>query len=323
MLYEIFKEKRCFKLICGAGNEDVNEVEKLVALYSKAGCNFFDVCAKKEVIEAAKRGLAKAGITKDRYLCISVGAESDQHFCKAQINEETCIQCGQCHSACQQGAIDMVDKKYSVNKIRCIGCKRCIDNCPTNSIQLIQHKTDLKEILPPLVNLGLDCIEFHVLGDEGKDELLTRWNEIMQNFDGPLSISINRSVLGDKDLIKCVRDLVEVRKPFTTIIQADGIPMSGGKDSYKSTLQAVAIADVFKGSDLPVYIMVSGGTNSKTAELAKQCEVDIEGIAIGSYARKIVKDYVSQDDFFENKQTFENALKIAKNLVDVSLNNLK
>ena len=51
MLYDIFKEKRCFKLICGAGNEDTVEVEKLVALYSDAGCNFFDVCAKKEVIE--------------------------------------------------------------------------------------------------------------------------------------------------------------------------------------------------------------------------------------------------------------------------------
>lgn len=316
MLYDIFKEKRCFKLICGAGNEDVNEVEKLITLYSKAGCNFFDVCAKKEVIQAAKKGLKNAGIEKDRYLCISVGAESDQHFCKAKINQETCIQCGKCEAVCAQKAIDFKDEKYNVNQIRCIGCKRCIENCPTDSISLLTKKTDLKELLPPLVELGLDCIEFHVIGDEGKEELLTRWNEIMNVFDGPLSISINRSALGDKNLVQCVKDLVDVRQPYTTIIQADGIPMSGGKDSFKSTLQAVAIADVFRASDLPIYVMLSGGTNSKTSELAKLCEVDIEGVAIGSYARKIVQEYVSKDDFLENEELFNKALKIAKNLVD-------
>lgn len=313
MLYDIFKEKRCFKLICGAGNEDVIEVEKLVALYSKAGCNFFDICAKKEVIEAAKRGLKRSGITKDRYLCISVGAESDQHFCKANINLNTCIGCGNCNSVCPQKAIKNDDGEFSVNQVKCIGCKRCIEICPTKSIDLVQKKTDLKELLPPLVKLGIDCIEFHVLGNE--NDLLTRWNEIMSEFDGPLSISINRAELGDKGVIQCVKNLTEVRKPYTTIIQADGIPMSGGKDSYKSTLQAVAIADVFRSSNLPVYIMLSGGTNSKTAELARLCEVDIDGVAIGSYARKIVQEFTSRDDFFEDEQVFNEALKIAKKLV--------
>ena len=138
----------------------------------------------------------------------------------------------------------------------------------------------------------------------------------MNEFDGPLSISINRSALGDVDLIQCVKDLVDVRKPYTTIIQADGIPMSGGKDSFKSTLQAVAIADVFRGANLPIYVMLSGGTNSKTSELAKLCEVDIDGVAIGSYARKIVQDYINQEDFLENEEAFNKALEIAKNLVD-------
>ena len=45
MLKNLLESKKCFKLICGAGNEDVKEVEKLVALYSKAGCRFFDLSA--------------------------------------------------------------------------------------------------------------------------------------------------------------------------------------------------------------------------------------------------------------------------------------
>ena len=72
MLQELLEKRKCFKLVCGAGNEDVNEVEKLVTIYSKAGCNFFDVCAKPEIVDAAKKGLKKAGIEKDRYICVSV-----------------------------------------------------------------------------------------------------------------------------------------------------------------------------------------------------------------------------------------------------------
>lgn len=59
-------------------------------------------------------------------------------------------------------------------------------------------------------------------------------------FSGPLSICIDRSKLGDEKLLTRVKKMLEIRKPYTTIIQADGFPMSGGKDDFKTTLQAVA-----------------------------------------------------------------------------------
>jgi hypothetical protein len=68
--------------------------------------------------------------------------------------------------------------------------------------------------------------------------------------------------------------------------------------------------------------LLSGGTNSKSSELARLCSVNINGVAIGSYARKIVGDYIIRPDFFENAEVFNSALKIAKNLVDVSIQNL-
>ena len=113
--------------------------------------------------------------------------------------------------------------------------------------------------------------------------------------------------------------MIENRKPYTTIIQADGIPMSGSDDSYKTTLQAVAMAEIIQNSKLPCYILISGGTNSKTAELANLCGINYNGIAIGSYARKIVKQYISRDDFYKNWIS-EEALKFAENLVTKSLN---
>ena len=40
------------------------------------------------------------------------------------------------------------------------------------------------------------------------------------------------------------------------------------------------------------------------------------GIAIGTYARKIVSKYIEREDFLRNKYIFNEALNIAKNLVD-------
>lgn len=321
MLYDLFKEKRCFKLICGAGNEDINEVEKLIYLYSLSGANFFDVCAKPEVLLAAKRGLEKAGIEKDRYLCVSIGAESDKHFCKAHIDNNKCLQCSSCISVCNQNAIEVINSEHQINEKRCIGCSKCIDVCPNNAIDLIQKSTDYKEVLPPLIEIGLDCVEFHILGNEG-DILFEKWNEINSMFNGPISISINRSKIGDEELISLISKLIKTRKPYSVIIQADGIPMSGGKDSYKSTLQAISTADLFLGANLECYVMCSGGTNSKTAELAKLCGVDIQGVAIGSFARKIVQDYTRREDFYDNKAVINEALSVSKNLVSSVIANL-
>ncbi len=92
--------------------------------------------------------------------------------------------------------------------------------------------------------------------------------------------------------------------------------MSGGDDNYKSTLQAVATAEIVQNAKLPVYLVLSGGTNGKTTELAKMCEISYNGVAIGSYARKIVKRYIDRSDFWSNSYVVESALNIAKPLVD-------
>ena len=61
------------------------------------------------------------------------------------------------------------------------------------------------------------------------------------------------------------------------------------------------MADIIEKSNFPVNILISGGTNSKSTELAKLCQVNIDGISMGSYARKLVKDYIKREDFFENE----------------------
>ena len=101
MLKELLDSRKCFKLVCGAGNEDALEVEKLVALYSAAGCKFFDLSAKPEIVDAAKRGLQG----REGYLCVSVGIKGDPHIRKAQIDYEKCVGSHKCEEICPQKTI--------------------------------------------------------------------------------------------------------------------------------------------------------------------------------------------------------------------------
>lgn len=307
MLEDLLKSNKCFKLVCGAGNEDATEVEKLVKLYSSAGCKFFDLSAKPEIVDAAKRGLEG----REGYLCVSVGIKGDPHVRKACIDGEKCVGCHKCEEICPQKAI----RGSKINKVRCIGCGKCQKVCRHDAISYISENKDLREVLPPLIEKGIDCIELHAMG-VCDDEVFEKWGYINEIFDGLLSICTSRGHLSEEKMIERIKSMTACRKPFSTIVQADGFPMSGGKDDYKTTLQAVSTAEIVQNAKLPVYIMLSGGTNSKTSELAKMCGINYNGIAIGTFARKIVARYVDRVDFLTNKYAFEDALKIAKTLVE-------
>ena len=302
----LMRGEKIFKLVCGAGNECRHDVERLCTIYSLAGAQVFDICAKPEILAAAKSGLKNAGIKEDRYICISIGIKGDPHISKAVIDRSKCFKCGKCDSVCINNAI----KNYSIELSKCIGCARCLNIC--SAISMKESDIDLKTVLPPLINDGIDCIELHVSSESAVDE---KWDIITSNFGGILSICIDRLYLGNKQVIERIKKMIKKRAPYTTIIQADGVPMSGYDDEYKTTLQAVAAAEIIQNAKLPVYIMLSGGTNSKTAQLAKLCSINYKGIAVGSYARKIVSEYIHRDDFYSNETVFNSALYNAKKIV--------
>lgn len=328
-LGKLLEQKNCFKLICGAGNENLDEVEKLVALYAKAGCHFFDLSASEDVLKAAQKGLDFA-IPKDHqksyHFCVSIGTKKDVHFNKAMINPDKCTGCGKCIEICPQNAIVRCEhakmrRCLELVEKYCIGCLKCLKNCPHFAIEAIrgedmEKRKGLEFVTRQRIQAStpLACIELHA-SDTDENETNEIWQCLNKKFEGMLSLCIGREKLSNEKVLSRVKSLVEKREPYTTIIQADGSPMSGGKDDFKTTLQAVAMAEVIQNENLPVYIIASGGTNSRTAELARICGVNIHGVAIGSYARKIVKDHIIREDFFENDKIFNEALKIAKNLV--------
>lgn len=313
-LKHLLESKSCFKLICGAGNENSDEVEKLVALYSAAGCRFFDFAAREDVLKAAQRGLdfsIPKNEQKDYHFCVSVGTKNDAHFNKAKINPDKCKRCEQCIIACPQKAIS---QHFKVVEKNCIGCLKCKSVCKHGAIEVYnQNKPFEHSTFRPF---NLSCVELHV-SDE--NSAISQWDELCSQDYEMLSICIGRKAFSDEKIAELLKKMVTKRPPCTVIIQADGNPMTGGEDDFETTLPAVETGMFIKSLNLPVYLILSGGTNSKTAQLCKEKRLEVDGIAFGSYARKMVRKYIEREDFFENKTLFDEACSVAQKL----LNSLK
>lgn len=317
-LRALLESRKCFKLVCGAGNEDAVEVEKLVALYAAAGASYFDLSAKENVVLAAYEGAKRAGKADEVFFNVSVGIKGDPHVSKAVIDPAKCTACGKCFAACVIQRAIAKGKPYKVNTSRCIGCGACAKVCKFGAITIISEPEPLSKVLPPLVKLGLHSLELHAV-TEDEEAAFAQWSEMEKSFGGMLSLCIDRSRVSDRQLIARVKRFIAKRPAFSTIIQADGAPMSGCDDKESTTLQALGTAQIVDRAELPVFLMLSGGTNSKTARLAKLFGIKAHGVALGSFARKIVAEHVDRNDFLADRKVFSKALSVARRLVDSSL----
>lgn len=58
------------------------------------------------------------------------------------IDEDLCVKCGMCVSACSPMAISKVEDKMVINEIACKACGLCMPACPTGAIQLKNFRED-------------------------------------------------------------------------------------------------------------------------------------------------------------------------------------
>ncbi len=305
---------KCLKLICGAGNEDAKEIEKLAFVYAKAGFNMIDLCAKNEVIKSAQKGILRAKKENEMLICTSVGLKNDIHLTKAVINKQKCILCKKCAYTCSENAIFFEDENILIDEKKCIGCAKCVEACPNGAI-LTEHKYKTPcEMLLPLLSEKTDCVEFHCSVSD-VNLILSTYEKIKTIYKGIISICLDRSKLSDDEIIKLLKTIQKEE----IIIQADGNPMSGGEDNFGSTLQSVAFAQLIRRAEINSFLILSGGTNSKTSKLAKECNVKIDGVALGSFARKLVKENINSKDFWENEQIQNEAISKAKHLAQTLL----
>jgi Fe-S-cluster-containing hydrogenase component 2 len=375
-LQSIVHKEQCFKMICGAGNEDRNHVKKLAFVYTLAGTKILDVSANVEVVKAAMEGIDLAydyahklntTIEHRPYIMVSVGMPGDPHVRKSFINQDKCIACTLCIPICPtdaipkdftknldffknlNGSFDIEDQsKEIVIKDLCIGCGKCSSICPKSDIISYRHNArEVNELLPKCMNAGAELFELHA--GVGEDDItLQEWKLINEiNTNNYNSMCLDRLNLGNLRLEHRIQEAKKI-SGNRLMIQADGYPMSGGEDDYNTTLQAVSCADVVnkkfnmridkkrgldklgkpKISSKKIYkdindndnipILISGGTNSFSKELAEKAGVRINGVSIGTFARDLIEEFIVSNDFYNNDELINLAYLNAKELITKS-----
>jgi ferredoxin len=377
MLQTLLNEEKCFKMICGAGNEDAPYVKKLSFIYTLAGAKILDISANVEVVKHAVEGINLAyeiapqlnvDIGTRPFIMVSIGMPGDHHVRKSYIDPNKCVGCNLCIPVCPteaipkgftekldifkglKGSFEFEDpSKEIVVKDLCIGCGKCSNICPKDDIISYRHNArELKKLLPECLEAGAELFELHAAVGEHK-VTMEEWklvNEINPtNFN---SMCLDRLNLGNLNLEYRIEEAQKISGD-KLIIQADGYPMSGGENDFNTTLQAVSCADVINkkfnmrvdkkttktgpgkakltskrvyrpsNHKTGVYIILSGGTNALSKQLAEQCEVRCNGVAIGTYARDIIEDFVSHPDFYENFNIIKEAYLIAHELVKLNI----
>ena len=210
--------------------------------------------------------------------------------------------------------MDAITGDFMVTENKCIGCGHCESACAYGAIEFYHKDKNLKELLEKCKKLGAEQIELHAAVSDSKS-ILEEWkivNEVID--DNYVSMCLDRLHLGDSYLRRRIRE-AQVVAGERFIVQADGVPMSGGKDDYNTTLQAIAIADIVMKSGLDVKVLLSGGTNSLTTRLADMCDVAYNGVSIGTFARNLVKEHIVKEDFMQDDDAIIKAVRIAGKLV--------
>ena len=263
---------------------------------------------------------------------VSVGMPGDHHVRKSIIHLDSCVKCNLCIPVCPT---DAIPDNLTVIDEKCIGCGNCSAVCPEKDAITYRHNSkELGDILPECLNAGAEHIELHAaIADD--ETIMDEWALVNAiNVNGHNSMCLDRLHLSNFAFEERVRKAKEIAGD-RLIIQSDGYPMSGGQDDFNTTLQAIATADVLNKAfnmkirksnntliykrEIVVKQLLSGGTNSLTANLAEQSNVKWQGVSLGTFARNIIKEELATPNFFDSDGAITAALDKASKLVRANI----
>lgn len=351
------QEHRYHKLIVGAALKEFEAIEKFSYLFTHAKANMIDISAFPLSVISAKRGIKRA-LEEDPnldepMLMVSVNIGEDPHFRRIEVNNYKCTECMQCVPSCPSEAfLDLgeaqstkntiqsffqVKGDFAYNKDLCFGCSNCLEYCNFDALSFASWSAFDFQSMEELIERGANAIEIHLNNDlhafaKFYDSLPDFPEGFMQSF------SIGSELMSQKDMEDAVSLIItKVQAKYGTdqaiVIQTDGIPMSGARDlGFIKDKDQVSISNAKIAKDFidknyagdvkkNIFVQIAGGINSQSLSRAFASNVDIDGVALGSYARKELLNCLgnaSLEEIGENKKITEILKDRAKLIIDES-----
>jgi ferredoxin len=304
------RERRMFKLICGATFSDFAAVAKYAEIFSRAGAHIIDISAHPTIVAAANDGIVRSGVPDEKkpaiMVSLSLDHQQDPHFRRVKLSESACDTCGVCIPACPTQAFNIRDGKLAYQKERCYGCGACVPLCHTDALIPEPVQAFQPAILPELWELGARCLEIHVGPNfYWLEPYLQKIQEISPE-PWLISVCLGSGFSSFQELIEQANEVHKLLGDWA-LVQVDGRPMTGFSRQDSLMLQSLAAAQAVLEANKPLFIQVSGGINDRVRPLLNQFDIKVHGVGMGSYAKKLLEPYL--DDT-------ETAVQIASKLVE-------
>jgi MinD superfamily P-loop ATPase len=115
-------------------------MKEIVILSGKGGAGKTSIATSFAALAKEKILLADYDVdAADMHILLQAKHQKEEKFYsgfEAIINQEKCIQCGNCKILCQFDAIDEKDNHFFINPIDCEGCGYCEMVCPEKAISM-------------------------------------------------------------------------------------------------------------------------------------------------------------------------------------------
>ena len=319
------RSRQWFKLICGASYQHLPAIRHLALVYTLAGADCIDMAPDLATVAAARSGI-NAALQLDAnaiapLVMVSFNDGEDPHFRKAFFDAALCpVDCPRpCEQVCPTNAIQFESDYSGVINNLCYGCGRCLPICPLQHIQTREQVYHPEDIFAAVVNQEIDAIEIHTQPNRTQ-EFAHFWRRLSPIVPHLQLMAV--SFPDSENLRDYLMSLLEGMqpKPRSLIWQTDGRPMSGdiGDGATRAALQ---LGQKVLNFQLPLgFVQLAGGTNASTVPKLRNLDLAISGVAYGSYARKIIIDFLESqgdvpDRLEEKSCLLWQAVAIAKQLV--------
>ena len=323
--------KSFHKLIIGAALKDFELIENFSYIFTHAQANALDISAFPNSVIYAKKGIEKARYENpslsEPLLMISVNIGEDPHFRRIILNTENCTECLACIPSCPADAFYQSEtKNFNYDIDLCYGCGNCLPDCHFAALDYEHWNSQSPSSLMSLIELGANAIEIHLNND------LKTFQEFYKQVPKQFlleSFCIGSEKMDQNDLENATSIIINAvinkhgyLKPF--IIQTDGIPLAGARWDKSANKDLISIKNAeivinkinkdFSEFKNKIFVQLAGGITEHSLEKAFKESVQVNGVAIGSYARKIIHDSYYKENAFDTQA----AIIFARDLINTS-----